>query len=59
VINVVLSVDNEDQARERCLGKKINRGTEAARAAVEIASVLSDLRDKQGAAISKAPRDHG
>lgn len=59
VINVVLSFDNEDQARERCLGKKINRGTEAARAALEIANVLSELRSKQGAAASKPPRDHG
>ena len=46
VINVVLSFDNETQARERCLEKKINRGIEAARAAVEIASVMSDLREK-------------
>jgi 6,7-dimethyl-8-ribityllumazine synthase len=44
VINVVLSFDNEDQARERCLGKKINRGTEAAHAAVEIAQTLSEIR---------------
>ena len=44
VINVVLSFDNEDQARARCLENKINRGAEAARAAVEIASVLSELR---------------
>ena len=44
VINVVLSFDNEGQARARCLENKINRGTEAARAAVEIANVLSDLR---------------
>ena len=44
VINVVLSFDNEDHARERCLENKINRGTEAARAAVEIASVMSELR---------------
>jgi 6,7-dimethyl-8-ribityllumazine synthase len=44
VINVVLSFDNEDQARERCLENGINRGTEAARAAVEIASVMSKLR---------------
>jgi len=44
VINVVLSFDNEDQARERCLENRINRGTEAARAAVEIARVMSDLR---------------
>jgi 6,7-dimethyl-8-ribityllumazine synthase len=46
VINVVLSFDNETQARERCLENKINRGTEAARAAVEIASVMSKLRRK-------------
>jgi 6,7-dimethyl-8-ribityllumazine synthase len=44
VINVVLSFDNEDQARERCLENAINRGTEAARAAVEIASAMSKLR---------------
>src|SRR6266508_152712 len=53
VINVVLSFDNETQARARCLENKINRGTEAARAAVEIANVMSDLRNKQGAAVSK------
>jgi 6,7-dimethyl-8-ribityllumazine synthase len=44
VINVVLSFDNEGQARERCLENTINRGTEAARAAVEIATVMSKLR---------------
>jgi 6,7-dimethyl-8-ribityllumazine synthase len=44
VINVVLSFDNQTQARERCLENRINRGTEAARAAVEIANVLSELR---------------
>jgi 6,7-dimethyl-8-ribityllumazine synthase len=59
VINVVLSFDNEDQARARCLENKINRGTEAARAAVEIASVLSELRNNQGTAVSKPPRHDG
>ncbi len=44
VINVVLSFDNEIQARERCVENKINRGSEAARAAVEIANVMSELR---------------
>ena len=33
-------MDNELQARERCLEDKINRGTEAARAAFEIANVM-------------------
>lgn len=46
VINVVLSVDDEQQARERCLENEINRGTEAARAAVDIANVISKLRSK-------------
>lgn len=59
VINAVLSFENEGQARERCLGKKINRGTEAARAAVEIANVLSDLRNKQGPAVSEPQRNDG
>ena len=59
VINVVLSFDNENQARARCLENKINRGTEAARAAVEIANVLSEVRNNQGAAVSKPPRDNG
>ena len=44
VINVVLSMETEGQAQERCLGSKINRGTEAARAAVEIANVMGKLR---------------
>jgi 6,7-dimethyl-8-ribityllumazine synthase len=59
VINVVLSFNSENQARERCLQNKINRGTEAARAAVEIANVMSELRSKQGAVVSKPPRDDG
>src|SRR5437762_14112165 len=44
VVNVVLSFDNEDQARDCCVESRINRGTEAARAAVEIARVMSELR---------------
>jgi len=46
VINAVLSFDDENQARERCLENEINRGTEAARAAVKIAEVMSKLRCK-------------
>lgn len=44
IVHAVLSVENEAQARERCLGSRINRGTEAARTAVEIAAVLAELR---------------
>lgn len=58
VINAVLSLADDAEARERCLEDKINRGTEAARAAVGIASVLLDLRQKHPApaAISAGPR---
>ena len=47
VINAVLSFDDENQARDRCLENEINRGTEAARAAVEIANVISKLRNNK------------
>ena len=46
VINAVLALDTEFQAQERCLEERINRGTEAARAAVGIANVMIDLREK-------------
>ena len=59
IINVVLCFDNENQARARCLENQINRGTEAARAAVEIANVLSEVRSKQGAAVSKPLKEYG
>ncbi len=59
VINAVLSFDNADQARVRCLENKINRGTEAGRAAAEIANVLSDVRHQQGAAVSEPPKQDG
>lgn len=46
ILNVVLSFDNETHARERCLENEINRGTEAARAAIDITNVMSRLRSK-------------
>jgi 6,7-dimethyl-8-ribityllumazine synthase len=47
VINCVHTFSNEIDAQERCLEDKINRGSEAAHAAVEIANVMSDLRTRQ------------
>jgi 6,7-dimethyl-8-ribityllumazine synthase len=53
VINAVLSFEDEGQARERCLEVRINRGTEAARAAVDIASTMSILRLRSGQALPR------
>jgi len=46
VINGVLTLETESQARERCLGSKMNRGTEAARGVVTVDELLSDVRGK-------------
>ena len=46
VIHCVLSMDSEAHARERCFGEKINRGTEAARAAIGIADLMLELRGR-------------
>ncbi|MGI8820497.1 MAG: 6,7-dimethyl-8-ribityllumazine synthase [Chthoniobacterales bacterium] len=47
VINAVLSLENEEQAQERCHGKQINRGIEAARAAIQIANAMTEVRPNQ------------
>ncbi len=44
VIHEVLLVKNEAQARARCLEDNLNRGTEAARVAVQLVQTMSDIR---------------
>ena len=44
VIHGILLVDNEEQARVRCIDQEFNRGVEAARAAVSAARTLRDIK---------------
>jgi 6,7-dimethyl-8-ribityllumazine synthase len=44
VIHAVLLVENEAQARARCIEQEFNRGVEAARAAVASARTLRDIK---------------
>ncbi|MDZ4289793.1 MAG: 6,7-dimethyl-8-ribityllumazine synthase [Prosthecobacter sp.] len=44
VVNQVLLVENEEQAEARCFGAALNRGTEAARVAVNMIALFKKMR---------------
>lgn len=44
IIHEVLLVEDDKQAYARCIGKKLNRGREAARSALDVIEVMSEVR---------------
>ncbi|WP_038169019.1 MULTISPECIES: 6,7-dimethyl-8-ribityllumazine synthase [unclassified Verrucomicrobium] len=44
IVHEVLLLDNEEQAKVRCFGDRLNRGTEAGRVAVNMVQLFEKLR---------------
>jgi 6,7-dimethyl-8-ribityllumazine synthase len=44
IIHEVLLVEDEKQAYARCIGKNLNRGREAARSALDVIEIMSEVR---------------
>jgi len=47
VIHAVFVFENEEHARVRCMKKKHNRGTEAARTAIQMARLMKEIPDEE------------
>jgi len=59
VIHEVLMTENAEQAKQRCMGDK-NRGVEAARAAITMAELFSQMLDSGSTGIAKSlPKANG
>ena len=53
IIHEVLLVDDEKQAYARCIGNKLNRGREAARAAASIMETLQQIKQNAPRSFSR------
>ena len=49
IVHEVLLVNDEEQAEARCMGEEINRGTEAARTAVNMVSLFKKMNAAKSA----------